>query len=152
MDAREEINRLLKEHGAVLLREKKHLVYKLSNGKQFTMAKTPRSDGSWFNHLADLRRALGISGGPSRIGERREKRHKPGRAVTETQWKPAPQLNDWRRDLGQVKRQIVDASPWWKRMWYRNRSRWKQKAMEYWYLVCRVANRLRKALARNGRP
>lgn len=48
----------LKRAGAVLIRWKKHDVYRLPNGRKFTLAKTASDQRSEQNHLTDLRRAL----------------------------------------------------------------------------------------------
>lgn len=48
----------LKRVGAVLIRWKKHDVYRLPNGRKFTLAKTASDPRSEQNHLADLRREL----------------------------------------------------------------------------------------------
>jgi hypothetical protein len=60
MNARHEIDRLLEESGAVLVRQNRHLVYRLPNGKNFVVAKTSSDpDRAAKNSLSDLRRALG---------------------------------------------------------------------------------------------
>ena len=60
MNAQHEIDRLLDESGAVLVRQNKHLVYRLPNGKNFVGAKTSSDpDRAAKNSLSDLRRALG---------------------------------------------------------------------------------------------
>lgn len=61
MDPERELERMLNEHGAVLIRTGKHLVYKLPNGQKFVRSKTP-SDGSREaqNSISTLRHALGI--------------------------------------------------------------------------------------------
>ncbi len=67
MDATAEIERLLAENNAVLVRQNKHLVYRLSNGQTFVMAKTSSDPvRSAKNSLSDLRRALGIAHPPGR--------------------------------------------------------------------------------------
>jgi hypothetical protein len=54
------VDRLLEEHGAVLVRQNKHLVYKLPNGNTFTRNKTPQDRRGPLNELSDLRHALGV--------------------------------------------------------------------------------------------
>jgi hypothetical protein len=62
MNAQQEIERLLEESGAVLVRQNKHLVYRLPNGKNFVAAKTSSDpDRAAKNSLSDLRRALGAA-------------------------------------------------------------------------------------------
>ena len=60
MNAQQEIDRLLAASGAVLIRQNKHLVYRLPNGQNFVAAKTSSDpDRAAKNSLSDLRRALG---------------------------------------------------------------------------------------------
>ena len=58
MDASVEVSRLLENSGAVLVRQKKHLVYQLPNGRMFTRYKSPSDHRAPLNELSDLRRAL----------------------------------------------------------------------------------------------
>lgn len=80
MTPAQEIDRLLAESGAELVRHNKHLVYRLAKGKTWTRASTPSDHKAELNMLRDLRRAADISD-PERgkPGERREHRPKPGR-------------------------------------------------------------------------
>ncbi|HEV2194053.1 MAG TPA: type II toxin-antitoxin system HicA family toxin [Candidatus Acidoferrum sp.] len=50
--------RLLRENGAVLLRQKKHCIYKLSNGQIWVTPRTASDWRSWRNNLAGLKRVL----------------------------------------------------------------------------------------------
>jgi hypothetical protein len=62
MNAEIEVSRLLKEHAAVLVRGKKHLVYRLPNGRKFVLAKTSSDPArAAKNNLSELRHALGIA-------------------------------------------------------------------------------------------
>lgn len=70
----------LKASGAELLRTTKHHVWRLPNGQKFTAASTPSDWRAEKNQLTDLRHALGEVP-VHQEGERREKRHKPGREV-----------------------------------------------------------------------
>ena len=49
---------LLKQAGAVLLRDRKHRVYRLANGQTLVMAKTPSDQRGTRNAVASLRRAI----------------------------------------------------------------------------------------------
>jgi len=60
MNAAIEVDRLLSEHGAVLIRHAKHQVYRLPNNQKFTRSRTPGDHRAPLNELSDLRRALGI--------------------------------------------------------------------------------------------
>lgn len=66
---REQIVKLLEEHKAKLIREGNHLVYRLPNGRNFVMSKTPSDYRSESNNYSILRRELGL--------ERPEKTLKP---------------------------------------------------------------------------
>lgn len=78
MNAEQEIERLLREDGATLARDKKHLVWRLSNGNTFTQAHTPGDRMTRKAELSDLRMALGLTGNDGRgtPGERRQKKLK----------------------------------------------------------------------------
>ena len=60
MDGDEAVDRMLKNAGAELIREGKHLVYRLPNGHNFVRAKTPSDYRIGQNNLRDLRRAMNI--------------------------------------------------------------------------------------------
>lgn len=64
--------------GGKLIRAKNHAVYLLPNGVRYTVALTPSDRRAELNQLSDLRRALGLTP-QHQPGERRQKRHKPGR-------------------------------------------------------------------------
>lgn len=64
------VTRLLKEVGAVLLRERKHEVWLLPNGQRFVRAISPSDYRSGLNNLSDLKKALGL-----------ERESKPARAL-----------------------------------------------------------------------
>ena len=61
MNPSHEITRLLEQSGAVLVRSKNHLVYRLPTGETYTRAKTPSDHRAERNDLSILRRALGSS-------------------------------------------------------------------------------------------
>lgn len=58
---KEEVHELLKQHGATLIRSKKHGVWEFPGGRKFTVPTSPRDHRSWDNSLAQLKRFLGIS-------------------------------------------------------------------------------------------
>jgi hypothetical protein len=60
MNAELEVTRLLRDSGAVLIRENNHEVYRLPNGKNFVKAKTGSDHRGALNSLSDLRRTLGV--------------------------------------------------------------------------------------------
>ncbi|HZT29446.1 MAG TPA: hypothetical protein VFA33_06165 [Bryobacteraceae bacterium] len=88
MNAATEIDRLLDEHGAVLLRDDKHRVYRLPNGQKFTSPKTPSDHRSMRNNLSSLRHALGVvHQTPNQEGERKMQQQRP---TPPTAPQPAP--------------------------------------------------------------
>jgi hypothetical protein len=68
-----EVDRLLRESGAVLARNKKHEVWKIPGGKTFVKASTPSDRRATANQLSDLRKVLEVED-PERgkPGERRQ--------------------------------------------------------------------------------
>lgn len=87
MGAKEEIQRLLEEHGAVLERDKRHEVWRLPNGQKFTRSKTPSDRFADDNSLGDLKRALGLNKTIATVGERRDKRRARGKILQATIFK-----------------------------------------------------------------
>ena len=81
VSAADEVNKLLKESGAVLLRDTRHEVWRLPNGQKFTRPRTPSDQNGARNSLCDLKKALGIENRGSGPGERREKRRTAGAAA-----------------------------------------------------------------------
>lgn len=70
-----EVDLLLKNAGAVLIRKRKHEVWRLPDGRNFVRAQTPSDKKADVNSLTDLKKILGIkneNGG----GIRREKKQK----------------------------------------------------------------------------
>lgn len=58
MPDREDVENLLRESGCKLLRDGNHLIYRLPDGQNFVMSKTPSDFRSEKNNLAILRRRL----------------------------------------------------------------------------------------------
>lgn len=81
MAAKEEVEKLLKAHKAVLLRGKKHLVYQLDNGERFVTPNTPSDTAAWDNNLSDLKRILGLTS-QHKEGVRRSKKRTPKPKIT----------------------------------------------------------------------
>lgn len=54
-----QIESLLHENHAELVRSKKHRVYRFPDGRNWVVAGSPRSDSSWKTNLHDLRKFLG---------------------------------------------------------------------------------------------
>ena len=89
MDDFQKVEQLLREHGAGPVRDKKHKVWGLPNGRTFVMPQTPSDKKAVNNSLSDARRFLGLVD-PDRgqPGERRPKKVK-GPAYTPPQNKAA---------------------------------------------------------------
>lgn len=64
-----EVKKLLKDSCARLVRTKRHLVWKLPNGRTFTQAGTPSDPNAGWSELRDLRRALAIPQSSSACGQ-----------------------------------------------------------------------------------
>ena len=69
------VRALLSEAGAKLLRNHKHVVYRLPNGARFTMSATPSDWRNSRNNYTELKRLLGISR-PERTERREERRRR----------------------------------------------------------------------------
>jgi hypothetical protein len=94
MDAIVEIERLLRESGAVLVRQGKHLVYRLPNGSMFTRGKTPSDHRAPLNELSELRRALGISRERRPEEIRMNQQEQLEQATMPPQAQPSPQITE----------------------------------------------------------
>jgi hypothetical protein len=101
MDASAELTRLLTDSGAVLVRQKKHRVYRLPNGHNFISPKTPGDYRTAANQLSNLRHALALEPAqPSHKGQQaargvdiRAQEHKDMPATQNaTQAPPAPAI------------------------------------------------------------
>ena len=53
-----ELDQLLRDSGAVLVREKKHRVYRLPSGRNLVLSKTPSDRRTEANQIRDLRRLI----------------------------------------------------------------------------------------------
>lgn len=73
-EAREEQDRIFRQHGAVLVRQRKHEVWRFPDGRTFTRAKTPSDVRSDKNALMDLKLLLGINKDRGAPGKRRNKK------------------------------------------------------------------------------
>jgi|SRR6185437_2346872 len=82
MNAEEqEAIRLLKEHGAVLERTKKHRIWRFPDGKIHVMPSTPSCPHAWKNQLSDLKRFLNlVPSDRGKAGVRRPHREKKKRS------------------------------------------------------------------------
>lgn len=83
MKGRDKVAQLLKEDGAVLVRSKKHEIWRLSNGKTFVQSQTPSDVKEGLASLADLKKLLGIqTENDGRQNARRAKKRTNGRDTT----------------------------------------------------------------------
>lgn len=85
----DEAVRILKEHGAEVVRTKKHVVWRLPDGRSWTMPSTPSDPCAWKNNLSDLRLFLGLNGERGKPGERRPKKLRVRRKRAEIPLSPA---------------------------------------------------------------
>jgi len=93
MTAREKVNELLSQAGAVLKRARKHEVWALPNGKKFVRGQTPSDKRADDNNLSDLKHTLGIVKPVAVEGERREKKATSGSAPAKTRYKKPETLS-----------------------------------------------------------
>lgn len=77
--AKTQVASILKQHKAVLVRTKRHNVWKFPDGKTFTAAQSRSDIHAEDNQLRDLKRLLGLNAPDrGRPGVRRDRKYKPG--------------------------------------------------------------------------
>ena len=108
MTVAEEIETLLRNHGAVLDRQHKHPVWRFPDGRIFVMAGTPGDYRAERNSLSDLRRLLGVKRVTHKNPERREKK---GVGRPEFLGSAVPLRPDWRAKLAAAVRPAFVPSP-----------------------------------------
>ena len=103
MDKRREIESILKEHGAVLHRRKKHLVWRFPDNRIFIQASTASDERSVANNLGDLKKLLGLQS-EHKEGVRRVKTRTAGRSeqrfTRHSSLTPNTSLADQLREVG----------------------------------------------------
>ena len=55
-----EVLAVLNDAGAVLARQRKHVIFRFPNGGIWVLPSTPGDRRAWLNNLSDLRRRLGL--------------------------------------------------------------------------------------------
>lgn len=108
MDEKQQVDDLLRSSGAVLVRQGKHLIYRLPNGKTFVQSKTSSDRNSHHADLAELRRALGIKNEGAGEGERRKKIYRPKPQPKFEKLNDKPALNTALADKLQIAGVIED--------------------------------------------
>lgn len=100
MNDREEVEALIRAHGGVLVRSRKHRVYKFPDGRTFTLSSTPSdSIHAERNNLSDLRHFLGIRREIRKNPDRKPKSHgKAPRRRYVVPLAPVP-VPDWKQKL-----------------------------------------------------
>lgn len=133
MSAADQVEDLLRESGAELIRDHKHLVYRLPNGNKFTRAKTPSDRKAAHNDLSDLRRALGIENAGNGEGERREKRQKAKKAQRPLDLTRTPNLTgglaEQLQASGLVEMAETEKARTWARLWKVSASIYRRAAL-----------------------
>lgn len=96
MTVSDEIQHLLKTHGAVLERKNKHPVWRFPDGRIFVHSSTPSDVRAERNNLSNLRKLLGVKRESTKNPERRTKR-----GVASDAWRsePIPLALDWKAKL-----------------------------------------------------
>jgi len=103
MSAQTQVFDLLRQYSAVLIRQRKHCVYRV-RGRIFVVPSTPSDTHAWRNCLADLRKILGLCGADrGRPGVRRAKHGcQPNRMVRFTFSSSTASLPSLRQQLQRV--------------------------------------------------
>jgi hypothetical protein len=79
---KKEVMRILREHGAVLERTKKHKIWRFPDGRIHVLPGSPGCAHAWKNQLHDLRNFLELNEGRGEPGERRPRKSKRARVRT----------------------------------------------------------------------
>lgn len=93
MDVDAEIRSLLKEHGAVLERTKKHKVWSFPDGRIWVEGSTPSDVRAARNNLSDLRKMLGVKREIRKNPERKHKTGVNGKQAYQSELKPHGKKN-----------------------------------------------------------
>jgi hypothetical protein len=103
MSAEDEVIRLLRSHEAVLVRQRKHAIYRFPDGRTFTLSRTPSC--FYADHaLADLRRLLNLD---REVRKNPDRKGKPGAAGSaKIIYAPTERKISWRTQLNQAMRAI----------------------------------------------
>ena len=102
----EECVQILKEHGAKIVRTKKHTIWRFPDGKAWTMPSTPGDKCAWKNNLSDLRLFLKLNPERGKPGERRVKKAKTKRQRAEIailSSSPRGPAHDLKEQLGSLR-------------------------------------------------
>ncbi len=74
------VERLIRQHGGELIRQRRHQIWRFPDGWQFVRAGTPSDHRALYNQLADVRRLLNLSTPPKAATQRPKPRSaRPGR-------------------------------------------------------------------------
>lgn len=99
-----ELKRLLDDHGFVLQRQIKHMVYKNPEGVIYVCASSPSDRWAYANAVAGLKRVLGLKPEPHKPpGERRERKAKHRRESSQYQPEHIASRPTWKDQLGVVR-------------------------------------------------
>lgn len=114
-DPKIKLDSLIEEHGGVLVRQRKHKVYRFPNGSTFVVASTPECPLAYDNALSHLKRLLGVyppdRGAP---GTRRNKRFKQRQASGNQLLQfenQAGSTETWKDKLAQVAKMLTPPPP-----------------------------------------
>lgn len=69
----ERVEELIREYGGLLVRTKRHFVYRFPDGRIFILSSTPSDSHTERNSLADLRKFLGIKRESNKNPDRKRK-------------------------------------------------------------------------------
>lgn len=110
MDVETEITFLLEQHGMVLVRERKHCVYKHPDGRSFVTSSTPSDRNASKQTLRSLRKFLGLPLN-TRI-KNPERRAKPGAPAVQRYFEKVEiQTREWQNQLADIKKFLQTSTP-----------------------------------------
>jgi hypothetical protein len=149
MGAVEQVNQLLKDSGAELVRDHKHEVWRLPNGANFIRSKTPSDGNTGYADLTTLRRALGVENKGKGEGERRVKRVKGRKALPTAGAERTPAMRgglaEQLEQSGIVAMAEVEKAKHWA-------GRWKRSACFHRSVVIRHAAEIERLRSELSKP
>jgi hypothetical protein len=109
VSAQTQVYEILNGCGAVLVRRRKHKVYKFPNGKTFVVANTPSDIHAASNQLTDLRRTIGMT---PKHKEGTRRRPRILKSAAKEKMIPLPELNapplaDFKAALAAIRRYLI---------------------------------------------
>jgi hypothetical protein len=103
MYERRDVEALIKAHGGVLKRQRKHQVWSFPNGRTLTLSVSPSDFRAEKQMLTDLRKLVGIE---RRSRKNPQRKRKPG-AARKLDFEPSGvRFEEWRSQLTRIRNQL----------------------------------------------